>query len=48
MRCKIGTYRKYLCIGWLCLLISGISQMGHAALKIYYVRVGDAFWENTL
>ena len=48
MRCKIGTYRKYLCIGWLCLLMSATSQMGHAALKIYYVQVGDAFWENTL
>ena len=48
MKGKIGTHRKYLCIGWLCLLIFGVSQMGHAALKIYYVRVGDAFWENTL
>ncbi len=48
MRCKIGTYRKYLCIGWLCLLMFAASQMGHAALKIYYVQVGDAFWENTL
>ena len=48
MRCKIGTYRKYLCIGWLCLLIFGVSQMGYAELKIYYVQVGDVFWENTL
>ena len=48
MRYKIGTYRKYLCIGWLCLLMFATSQMGYAALKIYYVQVGDAFWENTL
>ena len=48
MRCKIGTYRKSFCIGWLCLLIFGVSQMGHAALKIYYMQTGDAFWENTL
>ena len=48
MRCKIGTYRKYLCTGWLCLLMFAASQMGYAELKIYYVRVGDAFWENTL
>ncbi|MYE87535.1 hypothetical protein F4X33_00870, partial [Candidatus Poribacteria bacterium] len=48
MRCKIGTYRKFFCIGWLCLLIFGVSQMGYAALKIYYIRAGDAFWEKTL
>ena len=35
-------YRKYLYTGWLCLLMFAASQMGHAALKIYYVRVGDA------
>ena len=48
MKCKIETYRKYLYISWLCLLMFAASQMGYAALKIYYVRVGDAFWENTL
>ena len=48
MKYKIGTYRKYLCIGLLCLLIFGVSQVGHAELKIYYVRTGQAFWENTL
>ncbi len=48
MKCKIRMYRKYLCIGWLCLLMFATSQMGYAALKIYYVQVGDAFWENTL
>ena len=48
MKCKIETYRKYLCISWLCLLMFAASQIGHAALKIYYVRVGDAFWENKL
>ena len=48
MKGKTGMYRKYLYTGWLCLLMFAASQMGHAALKIYYVRVGDAFWENTL
>lgn len=48
MRCKIGTYHRYLFIGWFCLLMFATSQVGHAALKIYYVQVGDAFWENTL
>ena len=48
MRCKIGANHKYLFIGWLCLLMFAASQMGYAALKIYYVQVGDAFWENTL
>ena len=48
MKCKIETYRKYLYISWLCLLMFAASQMGYAALKIYYVRVGDAFWEDTL
>ena len=48
MRCKIGMYRKYLYISWLCLLMFAASQMGYAELKIYYVQVGDAFWENTL
>ncbi len=48
MRCKIGRYCKYLCTGWFCLLMFATSQVGHAALKIYYVQVGDAFWENTL
>ena len=27
MRGKIGTYRKYLYIGWFCLLIFGVSQV---------------------
>ena len=48
MRCKIGANHKYLFIGWLCLLMFDTSQMGHAALKIYYIRAGDAFWEKTL
>ena len=48
MRYKIGTYPKSLCIGLLCLLMFATSHMGHAALKIYYIRAGDAFWEKTL
>jgi Tol biopolymer transport system component len=48
MKCKIETYRKYLYISWLCPLMFSIIQTGYAELKIYYVQVGDAFWENTL
>ena len=48
MKRRIGMYRRYLCIGWLCLLIFAVSQAGHAALKIYYMRLGDAFWQDTL
>ena len=45
---KIGTYRKYLCIGLLCLLIFGGTQVGYAELKIYYRQIGQFFWEDTL
>ncbi len=41
-------YLKAVLIDWLCLLIFGIGQLGHAEVKIYYVRAGDAFWEKTL
>ena len=43
MRCKIEVYRKYLCIGLLCLLIFGGTQVGRAELKIYYTQFGDFF-----
>ena len=46
MKCKIGTYRKSLFIGWLCLLIFGVSHAAHAKLKIYYMPTGH--WERNL
>ena len=46
MKCKITAYRKSLCIGWLCLLIFGVSHMAHAKLKIYYMQPGH--WERNL
>ena len=48
MRCIIGANHKYLFIGWLCLLIFGMTQMGQAELKIYYTQIGDFIWLNTL
>lgn len=48
MRCKIEMCRKYLCIGLLCLLNFGMTQMGQAELKIYYTQIGDFIWLNTL
>ena len=32
MKCKIGAYRKYFCLGWLCLLI--LRREPHSACKI--------------
>ena len=46
MKCKIGTYRKTLLIGWLCLLMFAMSQIAHAKLKIYYMPSGK--WERNL
>ena len=46
MKCTITMYRKYFCIGWLCLLIFGISHTAHAKLKIYYMPTGR--WERNL
>ena len=46
MKRKIGAYRKYFCIGWLCLLMFGASQMAYAKLKIYYMPTG--LWERNL
>ena len=46
MKCKIGIYRKYFCLGWLCLLIFAVSHMAHAKLKIYYMPTGR--WERNL
>ena len=46
MKCKIGAYRKYFCLGWLCLLMFGASHMAHAKLKIYYMPTGR--WERNL
>ena len=46
MKCKITTYRKYPVIGWLCLLMFGMSHTAHAALKIYYMPTGR--WERNL
>ena len=46
MKCKITTYRKYFCLGWLCLLIFGVSHVAHAKLKIYYMPTGK--WERNL
>ena len=46
MKRKIGAYRKYFCIGWLCLLMFGASQMAYAKLKIYYMPTGK--WERNL
>ena len=46
MKCKIGTYRNPLFIGWLCLLIFAVSQTAHAKLKIYYMPTGN--WERNL
>ena len=46
MKCKIGTYRKSLFIGWLCLLIFGVNYIAYAKLKIYYTPTGK--WERNL
>ena len=46
MKCTITMYRKYFCIGWLCLLMFGISHTAHAKLKIYYMPTGR--WERNL
>ena len=46
MKCKIGTYCKYFCLGWLCLLMFAVSQIAHAKLKIYYMPTG--LWERNL
>ena len=46
MKCKITTYRKYFCIGWLCLLMFAVSHTAHAKLKIYYMPTGK--WERNL
>ena len=46
MKDKIGIYRKYLCLGWLCLLIFAVSHIAHAKLKIYYMPTG--LWERNL
>ena len=46
MKCKIGIYRKYFCLGWLCLLILAVSHAAHAKLKIYYMPTGK--WERNL
>ncbi len=46
MKCKIGTYRNPLFIGWLCLSVFAVSQTAHAKLKIYYMPTGN--WERNL
>ena len=46
MKCKIGPYRKFLFIGWLCLLMFVVSHAAHAKLKIYYMPTGR--WERNL
>ena len=40
MKRKIGTYCKYFCVGWLCLLMFAVNQIAHAKLKIYYMPTG--------
>ena len=46
MKCKIGTYRKSLFIGWLCLSVFAVNHIAHAKLKIYYMPTGR--WERNL
>ena len=46
MKCTITMYRKYFCIGWLCLLMFAVSHIAHAKLKIYYMPTGR--WERNL
>ena len=46
MKCKIGTYCKYFCLGWLCLLMFAVSHIAHTKLKIYYMPTGK--WERNL
>ena len=46
MKCTITMYRKYFCIGWLCLLMFAVSHIAHAKLKIYYMPTG--LWERNL
>ena len=46
MKCKITAYRKYFCLGWLCLSVFAVSHMAHAKLKIYYMQPGK--WERNL
>ena len=46
MKCKIGTYCKSFCVGWLCLLMFVVSHMAQAKLKIYYMPSGK--WERNL
>ena len=46
MKCTITMYRKYFCIGWLCLLMFAVSHIAHAKLKIYYMPTGC--WERNL
>ena len=46
MKPKITRYRKYFCIGWLCLLMFAVSHIAQAKLKIYYMPTGR--WERNL